>query len=226
MTVFPLARFPWRVISKAIRELRSLIITRKVTERSKGARIVVGDPFIRIIISIGEDARLILKGRLRFESFQGLREVIYLSLGAGSTLTIDGDFSLGPGCKIWVEPGGELYIGGRRNENVSGITERSRIMVRRRVLIGKDLVCSWGVFITDCDWHDIVGHENTEETLIGDHVWIGPNCSVLKGSVIKNDCIIATGSVTHRTSFPDGSLVGGVPARVLATEREWVGDMS
>lgn len=120
---------------------------------------------------------------------------------------------------------GELYIGGRRDESASGMTERSRIMVRKHVHIGVDLICAWGVFITDCDWHEIIGHTNTQETVIGDHVWIAPNCSILKGSHIGNDCIIATGSVTHRTSFPDGTLIGGVPARVLATGRQWTRDM-
>jgi hypothetical protein len=48
-------------------------------------------------------------------------------------------------------------------------------MMRRRVHIKVDLICSWGAFITDCDWHENIGHPNTEETVIGDHVWITPN---------------------------------------------------
>lgn len=38
--------------------------------------------------------------------------------------------------------GAELGIGGRRRESASGITERSTIMVNRRVSIGVDFVCA------------------------------------------------------------------------------------
>jgi acetyltransferase-like isoleucine patch superfamily enzyme len=221
MNLSSFTRFPLRVFLRILRELRGKYLINKVTERSKEARVVVGDAFLPIVIRVDRNAKFILRGRLRFESFQGLREVVFLSLGENSTLIIDGDFNLGPGSRIIVEPGGKLYIGGRRNENLSGITERSRIMVRKEVHIGVDLICSWGVFITDCDWHEIIGHRNTEETVIGDHVWIAPNCSILKGSRIGDGCIIVGGSVIHRKSFPNGSLVGGSPACVLATNRHW-----
>src|SRR2546427_2162629 len=219
-------RFPWRCFSKLIRELRGGCLLNKVTDRREQARIVIADPFLPVSFHVGENAKFILKGRLTFASFQGLREIIYLNLARDSSLIIDGNFNLGPGCRIDVARGGQLYIGGQRVESLSGVTERSRIMVRERVHIGADLVCSWGAFITDSDWHDMAGHRSTEETVIGDHVWITPNCSILKGSRIGNGCILASGSVTHRASFPDGCLVGGVPARVLAANRKWNRDMA
>lgn len=226
MSLSILTNLPWRVFLKILREIRGKYLTNKVTERSREGRVVIGDAFLPINIQVERGAKFIVRGRLRFESFQGLREVVFLSLGRDSTLVIDGDFNLGPGCRIVVEPGGYLYIGGRRIENLCGITERSRIMVRKRVHLGADLICSWGVFITDCDWHENIGHRNTEETVVGDHVWIAPNCSILKGSRIGDGCIIASGSATHMAAFPDRSLIGGLPARVLATNRDWTRGMS
>lgn len=40
---------------------------------------------------------------------------------------------------------------------------------------------------------------------IGDRVWIGANCTILKGADIGDDCVIAAGSVV-RSAVPAGSV--------------------
>jgi acetyltransferase-like isoleucine patch superfamily enzyme len=221
MTFRKAVLFPGRLFSLGVRRLRGQCLTRKVTERGPRGRVVVDDPFIPITLILDEDAKLTLRGQLRIYSYLGSRDAVFIHLKRGSTLVVDGDFEMGGGCNIVLEPWAQLYIGGRRREEVSGMTERSRILVRKRIHIGVDFMCSWGVFVTDSDWHDVVGRPNTEETVIGDHVWLAPNCSLLKGSRIGDDSIVATGAVTHRTSFPNGSLIGGLPARILASNRSW-----
>jgi acetyltransferase-like isoleucine patch superfamily enzyme len=218
-------RFPWRVLSRIIKEARNKHLTSKVKREHETASIVVTDPFLQVKLTVESGANFILRGRLSLEPFQGLREPVFIYLARGSTLVVDGDFTMGPGCRIHIDPGARLYIGGRRKESLSGMTERTRVMVHKQVHIGADLVCSWGVFITDCDWHKIKGQRSSEDTLIGNHVWITPNCSILKGSRIGDGCIVASGAVTHRATFPNRSLVGGVPARVLAANREWSRDL-
>jgi serine acetyltransferase len=52
---------------------------------------------------------------------------------------------------------------------------------------------------------------------IGDDVWIGANCSVLKGARIGDGCIVATGSVVTRGEYPANSILAGNPARVIKT---------
>lgn len=49
---------------------------------------------------------------------------------------------------------------------------------------------------------------------IGDNCWIGAKVTICDGVKIGNGCIIAAGSVVTR-SFPDNSVIGGVPARML-----------
>jgi len=44
--------------------------------------------------------------------------------------------------------------------------------------------------------------------------WIGANCTVLPGVVIGSGSVVAAGSVVAE-DVPSGSLVGGVPARIL-----------
>lgn len=49
---------------------------------------------------------------------------------------------------------------------------------------------------------------------IGSDNWIGSKVSVLDGVRIGNKCIIAAGSVVTK-SFPDYSLIAGVPAKLI-----------
>jgi carbonic anhydrase/acetyltransferase-like protein (isoleucine patch superfamily) len=73
----------------------------------------------------------------------------------------------------------------------------------------------------------------TNPTVIGDYVTAGHNCVihaceigdrtvvgmgsiVLDGSKVGNDCVIGAGSVvTNNTAIPDGSLVLGIPGKVV-----------
>ena len=49
---------------------------------------------------------------------------------------------------------------------------------------------------------------------IGDDVWFGYNVIVLPGVNIGNGCVVASGSVVNK-SFPEYSVIGGVPAKLL-----------
>lgn len=49
---------------------------------------------------------------------------------------------------------------------------------------------------------------------IGRNCWFGAKVTVLDGVTIGNGCVIAAGSVVNK-SFPDNSVIGGVPAKLL-----------
>lgn len=52
------------------------------------------------------------------------------------------------------------------------------------------------------------------DTVIGDDVWIGCNCVILKGVNIGNRAIVAAGSVVT-TDVPENVLVAGNPAKII-----------
>ena len=55
----------------------------------------------------------------------------------------------------------------------------------------------------------------TQAISIGDDVWLGANVTILKGAKIGNGCVVATGSVVTAGSYPDRSILAGVPAKVV-----------
>jgi acetyltransferase-like isoleucine patch superfamily enzyme len=50
--------------------------------------------------------------------------------------------------------------------------------------------------------------------MIGDDVWIGANCTILKGVVISKGAVIGAGSVVTR-NIPEYAIAAGNPARVI-----------
>lgn len=49
---------------------------------------------------------------------------------------------------------------------------------------------------------------------IGNHCWIGAKAVILKDVELGDYCVVAAGAVVTR-SFPAGSVVGGIPAKLL-----------
>ena len=49
---------------------------------------------------------------------------------------------------------------------------------------------------------------------IGSNCWIGAKVTILDGTRIGNNCIVAAGAVV-RGNFPDGVLIGGIPSKVI-----------
>ena len=56
---------------------------------------------------------------------------------------------------------------------------------------------------------------------VGQDTFIGMRATILKGVVIGSRCIVATGAVVTK-SVPDGSIVGGNPARILGRTDDYI----
>lgn len=69
--------------------------------------------------------------------------------------------------------------------------------------------CKFGnnLVIVDHDHNYKSGREEylIGEVTIGDRVWIGANCTILRGASIGNDCVIAAGSVV-KGEVPAGTM--------------------
>ncbi len=124
------------------------------------------------------------------------------------------------------ETGGEIRIGNR------SYIGRSHLVCYRRLLIGDDVIMSWGITIVDHDSHSVdwemrrddvrdwgQGQKNWEHiahapVVVKDKVWIGFNVSILKGVTIGEGAVIGACSVVTR-NIPPYALAVGNPANVV-----------
>lgn len=90
------------------------------------------------------------------------------------------------------------------------------------VTIGDGVLTGSRVFVTDADHR--VGDDEilttqvtelvSEPVVIGRNCWLGQNVVVLKGVHLGERCVVAANAVVT-SSFPDGTVIGGVPAREI-----------
>ena len=64
------------------------------------------------------------------------------------------------------------------------------------------------------------GYAAPQPVNIGNDVWIGRNCIILPGATIRNGVIIAAGAVVPKGEYPEYSVIGGVPARVIKFRKD------
>jgi acetyltransferase-like isoleucine patch superfamily enzyme len=60
----------------------------------------------------------------------------------------------------------------------------------------------------------------TSEIIIGNKVWIGGNCTILKGVNIGNGAVIGAGSVVSK-DVPPNVLATGNPCKIMKENYQW-----
>lgn len=60
---------------------------------------------------------------------------------------------------------------------------------------------------------------HTAPIVIGNGSWVGVNATILAGSHIGKNCVVAAGAVVKGT-FPDYCVIGGVPAKIIKRYNE------
>lgn len=214
---------PSFIIKRLICKVRSIYYSSKID--NGGGKIIFLDPFIRLKIQKDKSSKLFIKGSLSITSNFGGGNPVVIQMGINSKFHINGDFSIGQGVKFILAKNSILTIGGKDKESGSGITADTLIMVSKNIEIGKDFLCAWGIFISDSDWHTIEGKPHQADVIIGDHVWVANSCSISKGAVIGENCIVASHSKVANKEFPNNSLLAGTPALVVKTNVSWCRDI-
>lgn len=58
--------------------------------------------------------------------------------------------------------------------------------------------------------------------VIENDVWIGSNCTLLKGTIIPEGSIVAAGSVISKKVEQEKSIITGSPLKILKTGVSWL----
>jgi acetyltransferase-like isoleucine patch superfamily enzyme len=130
--------------------------------------------------------------------------------------------------RVDVAHGNRWYIGSDAVVRIGGGTyfsPNASIVALNRVTVGNDCAIGWETQILDDNHHPLVveGRESVRagEVAIGRHVWIGSRVTILKDTVIADDCVVAAGSIVKGRFEEPGSLIGGNPAKVIRRHVTW-----
>ncbi len=86
------------------------------------------------------------------------------------------------------------------------------IHAQKSITLGENCVIASGVNIMDSNGHNVksknrtIGRDIPQEVVIGNNVWIGLNCIILKGTTIGDNSIISAGC-TVKGEIPRDSIV-------------------
>lgn len=158
-------------------------------------------------------------GRRTSIAWRRIRNIGGNSLFVGEDSIVHADIS-------FEESGGEIRIGNRC------FIGRCHLVCYRNIVVGDDVIMSWGVTIVDHDSHSIDWDKRSDDVrawskgrkdwkhvphagvVVKDKAWIGFNVSILKGVIIGEGAVIGACSVVTR-DIPPYTVAAGNPARVV-----------
>ena len=158
------------------------------------------------------------------------------------TVSFGGKASIGHGSKISVR--GDLKLGADFN-----MTAESTIVCAKEIRFGDDCLLSWDILVMDTDEHPLfdLGLEtrdagsvpslevlrpvsNNRENqrinpdkaiFVGNHVWIGCKCVLLKGAEVPDHTVVAAGTMLKSAFDGENQVIGGNPPTVLKRDIRW-----
>jgi hypothetical protein len=203
---FNLKYFPF---SQAIK--LPVLLTPNVYLKVTKGKITIDAPIRTGMIRIGVDGVGIFDHRHSKAIWEVWGEVIF-----------KGTARFGHGSKISVGESGRLTLG---DEFL--ITAESTICCFNEVSFGNHCYLSWEILVMDTDYHKITDMQGTiinpdMPVRFGNNVWIGCRSTVLKGSSVEDNNIIAAGSLLTGPVPGQNQVIGGTPAKVIRTGVNWI----
>lgn len=144
-----------------------------------------------------------------------------IDIHLGGIIIFTGDAHIGQGAIFVVKEEGTLTLG--LNFAISGTTS---IICSKAITFGDDVQLSWNTLILDNDAHKIFDEENRcinqpQEISIGNNVWIAAGCTILKGTKVPSNSIIASNSLVNKRFIENNCIIGGQPARIIKNIRKF-----
>ncbi len=135
------------------------------------------------------------------------------------TVTFGGKASIGHGSKLSVR--GKLSLGADFN-----MTAESTIVCAKEIRFGDDCLLSWDILVMDTDEHPIYDKAQQrinpdKPIIVGEHVWIGCKCVLLKGAEVPNDTVLAAGTLLKSGFAGEQQVIGGNPPSILKRDVRW-----
>lgn len=138
----------------------------------------------------------------------------------GANVHFYGRIGIAEGCDILIGKKSKVHFG-----NNFSAGKNFYLSSNTGVSFGENVLLGWNVAIRDSDGHSVIinGEKKKSEKpiAIGNHVWIGADTTLLKGSVVKDNSIIATKAVVTKAFDEENVVIGGFPATIIERGINW-----
>lgn len=149
-------------------------------------------------------------------------------IGNNNQIFIGDNVSIKQCGNLWTE-GNNCKIIIKNNCTFTGFLQIIAQEDNSEITIGADCMFSNHVIVQSSDSHPIYNLKTGERTnpaknvSIGNHVWVGPYCRILRGVHIGDNSIIGSGSIVTK-DIPQNVTAVGVPAKVVREGVFWSRD--
>ena len=198
------------------KKLKNILMGKYRDQISNWGNFVIKYP---VMLDLHKSSRMEIAGKLELNAncTDNYQRSTLLRMAEESVLHVNGQFQFYYDADIQLFRGAQLHLGS------SFINSNCKIRCSNKIVIGDGCAISHDVTILDSDFHRILNSERpvSAPVVIGNNVWIGTRCIIMKGVTIGDGAVIGAGSiVTHEV--PAGCLAAGNPAKVIKQDVKWV----
>ena len=174
------------------------------------------------IISTGTGNRLILRGGGR----EVLRNCEFIFYGSNNTIEL-GKNCIAKDASFYIEDNNNAIITGNYTRYAGkihiAVTESTKCVVGNNCLFSSEIVIRTG------DSHSLLTEAGerinpAKDVVIGNHVWVGHRALITKGVSIPENCVVGTGAVVTKPIDKSGTVIAGVPAKIVKENINWCGE--
>ena len=159
-------------------------------------------------ISIGKNSRL--------------RNCSFIINGSGNRIEIGENVVLND-TEFWMADDGNLIVIGNYT-TTSSITQFATLE-GTSITLGEDCMLADKIYFRTSDSHSILKDgiriNPAKSIKIGNHVWIGTDVKILKGSEILDNSIIGANTIVTKAFNNQGQLLVGIPAKSIQENITW-----
>ena len=163
--------------------------------------------------------------QISIEAESLLNNVLIFIRGNHNRITVSKEVKFNRGGELWIEDEHCILFIGKNStfeDTHIAVTEPNS-----KVTIGNDCMFANDIDVRTGDSHSILDARSNERinqaknVTIADHVWVGAHTSILKGSILTKNTIVATRSVVTKPFEEEGVLIAGIPAKVIRQNITW-----
>lgn len=173
--------------------------------------------------SIDIDSKNLYRKMIRI-GYQGGRFIhvgrTFIDIVNGGKLIFMGSAIIADGAAFFID-GGTVLIGDNFYSN-----RNLQIHCEKKITIGHENLFGWNVAIRDNDGHPVfidgAQKPTNGDIIIGNHVWIASDVTVLKYSKLTEGSVVACNSVVCGLELENNNcLIAGIPAKIKREHVSW-----